>query len=130
MKTRYTLLFIVGLFLFSSCEKYDEEILPVVGTYDASIVGLTGAFNMVVSVDYGDRVLIDAPFDGYDWFVVEAKIRDKEAYRKRIEIRDQIIDPGIYIYGEGVYFEGSIQLDYSIDFEGIEYNYTLVGSKY
>lgn len=128
-KSIYTLLFISSLFLFS-CEPYDEDILPIVGTYEASILGLTGPFNMAISTTGGDDILMDGLFDGLDYYLVEADIDDKEEWRKEIDIDYQEIAPGVYIEGQGVYFDYTLQLDYTIEDSFGAYNYTLVGSQF
>lgn len=125
----YTLSILSSVFLFA-CEPYDEDILPIVGSYEANIIGLTGSFDMAISTTGGDNIRIDAPFDGFEYFVIDADIDDEEEWRKRIDIDRQEIAPDVYIEGRGVFFDYSIQLDYTIeDFSG-EYDFTLVGSQF
>ncbi len=125
----YALTICSTVFLFA-CEEYDEDILPIVGTYQASIIGLTGPFDMAISTTGGDDIRMDALFDGFDYFLVDADIDDKEDFRKRIDIDYQEIAPNVFIEGEGVYFDFSIQLDYTIEDQFGTYDYTLVGSQF
>jgi len=125
----YTLTFFSSLFLFA-CEPYDEDILPIVGTYEASILGVTGPFNMAISTTGGDDIRIDALFDGFDFYLVDADIDNKEEFRKEIDINYQEIAPNIFIEGRGVYFDYSIQLDYTIEDPTGVYDLTLVGSQF
>lgn len=127
--TIYTLVLFSSILLFA-CEPYDEDILPIVGTYEASIIGVTGGFDMAISTTGGDNILIDAPFDGFDYFLVDADIDDKEEWRKEIDIDRQEISPGVFIEGRGVYFDFTIQLDYTIQDPFGVFDFTLVGSQF
>ncbi len=115
--------------LIISCERYDPEVLPVVGVYEANVVGVDGPFSISVSADGGNNVLIDAPWDAENWAVLEARIRNEFEYEKEIRIREQVVEDGVSIAGEGIFFDYSIQLDYSIWVDGIRQDYTLVGTK-
>jgi hypothetical protein len=126
---KYLLLLCLGLFVVS-CEKYQEQVLPVVGVYEANIVGVNGPFSISISADFGNNVLIDAPWDGENWYVIEARVRDEWEFEKDIRIRDQKVDDGIRIRGEGVFFDYSIQLDYTLTIDGERRNFTLVGTKF
>ncbi len=119
---------LIGLIL-TSCEKYQEPILPVVGVYEANVVGVGGPFSISISVDFGDNILIDAPWDGEYWNVVEAEVRDEFEFEKRIRIFDQVLADGTRIYGEGIFFDYTIQLDYTVRYGGERYDYTIVGTK-
>lgn len=125
----YALTIFSSLFLLA-CEPYDEDILPIVGTYEASILGVTGPFSMAISTTGGDDIRIDALFDGFDYFLVDADIDDKEEFRKEIDIDYQEIAPNVFIEGRGVYFDYSIQLDYTIEDPTGVYDLTLVGSQF
>lgn len=125
---RYLLLICISITILS-CEEYDQDILPVVGVYEANLVGSAGPFSVSILSDVGDDILIEAPFDGDFWSVIDADIDDKEEDRKFIDIREQEISPGEFISGNGVYFDNSIQLEYTIDFRGRRTDYYLVGSK-
>ena len=115
--------------LFISCEKYNEDVLPVVGVYNAHVIGGHGDFAMSIQVDYGRNITIDAPWDDFFWYVAEAKVRHEEDWDKEIRIPSQWLDHGIEIQGEGVFFDQSIQLDYSLWIDGHRYDYTIVGTK-
>jgi hypothetical protein len=115
--------------LLTSCEKYDENVLPVVGTYVAHVVGGEGDFTMSINIDYGRNLTIDAPWDDYFWYAAHAKLRHEEDWDKEIRIPHQTLDAGVQLQGEGVFFDYSIQLDYTIWIDGHAYHYTIVGSK-
>lgn len=125
----YTLTLLFTILLFA-CEPYDEDILPIVGTYEASILGLTNGFDMAISTTGGDNIRIDAPFDGIDYYLVDADIDNEEEWRKEIDIDYQEIAPNIFIEGRGVFFDYSIQLDYTIEDPSGTYDLTLVGSQF
>lgn len=134
MKNRFTLssiLLLTILFFASSCEiEPDQEVLPVLGVYDGHIIGLAGPFSMSIAASGGDDITIDALFDGIDYFVIEADTDcDNEDYID-IDINSQFIDDVSEIYGDGFYFDGTIQLDYSIRVRDMVYNYQLIASKY
>lgn len=124
-----TVSLLLMVFFFSSCEKYREDILPLAGVYEANVVGVSGPFSVSISVDYGNNVLIDAPWDGEIWSVIEAHIRNEGLYRKIIRISAQNIGDGVRIWGEGIWYDYTFQLEYTIRIDGINYDYTLIGSK-
>jgi hypothetical protein len=102
--------------LFSACERYDEDVLEMTGIYEGNVVGVTGPHTMSVSYDRGDEIVIEAPFDGFVWTQVFADVDDQEDSVKDINIYEQEIGPGVFIWGDGSYFQGTLQLDYTIDF--------------
>jgi hypothetical protein len=118
----------ISLFLVS-CEKYQDEVLPVVGVYEANVLGVGGPFSISISVDYGDNLLIEAPWDGEVWDLVEANLQNEFDFKKFIRIRDQRLADGVRIWGEGVFYDYTIQLDYTIRIEGVSEHYTIVGTK-
>lgn len=126
---KYGILLFIAASIFTSCEKYNEDVLPVVGVYHAHILSGSGDFSMGIQIDYGRNIRIDAPWDDFFWYEVDAKVRHEEDWDKDIKIPLQWIDDGIEIKGEGVFFENSIQLDYTLWIDGYPYEYTLVGSK-
>lgn len=128
MKKLFMLVILAGLFLVS-CEKYDEDILPLVGVYEAHISGIAGPFSMNITSNYGDNVRIEAPWLDDNWSIVDADIDEKESYTKDIDIPNQPIGSGLRIYGEGVFQDYSIQIDYTIVDGNDLYHYTLVGTK-
>jgi hypothetical protein len=126
-KIAILLLLVVG---FSSCTDYDEVILPVVGFYDARVVGYAGGFEMNVAANGGRNVIIEAPFDGEIWEIIDARFNDGEDFRKEIHIPRQSLGDGVEIWGEGFYYDGNIQLDYKMSFWGDVYKYKILGSQY
>jgi len=118
-----------------SCENYEECTIPIVGVYESHIVGVSGPFDMTVSIKNNDNIQIDAPWLKDIWVVLDADTDgclDNSAesdYKLDITIHHQDFDDGRYIEGKGFYTDYSIQLDYSIIDGGDKYNYTIVGSK-
>ena len=49
----------------------------------------------------GDDILIDAPFDGEDWYVVRADIDESSQAKWKIDINRQQLSPRVEIWGEG-----------------------------
>ena len=123
------ILSVLALLVFSSCEKYDEDIMPVVGVYEAHITGVAGPFSMNITSNYGDNIIIEAPWLDGKWYLVDADIDFAGDYNKRIQIHDQPIGGGLRIYGEGAFQDFSIQIDYTIVDGNDLYHYTLVGTK-
>lgn len=114
----------------TSCMDIDDEILPVVGVYRAHVVGVSGPFDLVVSTDSGDDILIDSKLDGYEWYVAKADIDNQDKSVMDIDIFDQNIAPGTFIKGEGFFRDNTIELRYSIDFgNGEIVNFKLVATK-
>jgi hypothetical protein len=127
---KQTLLFLFILGGMASCsEKFNEDVLTVTGIYEANVVGVDGPFIITISVDHGSDILIDAPFNGMYWYLAEARIKKEEEDLKEIKIPDQRLDDGIYLEGEGVYYNYSIQLDYTLTIDGFDYDYSIVGTK-
>ena len=91
MKKTFTLLFF-ALILFS-CQDIDDEILPMLGLYDAHVVGIDGPFSINVTAAGSDDVLIDAPFDGEFWSVVRADIDERDRLKWDIDIHRQTLAP-------------------------------------
>ena len=114
----------------TSCMDIDDEILPVVGVYRAHVVGVSGPFDLVVSTDSGDDILIDSKLDGYEWYVAKADIDNQDKSVMDIDIFNQNIAPGTFIKGEGFFRDNTIELRYSIDFgNGEIVNFKLVATK-
>ena len=128
MKRAILFLFLIP-FIPSCTEKYLEEVLTVAGNYDANIVGVSGPHLISVSIDHGTKIFIDAPFDGEFWDIIEAKVKNELDEIKDIKIPDQEIYQDVYIEGSGIYFDYTIQLDYTLEVDGTKYNYSIVGSK-
>ncbi len=114
---------------FLSCQDIDDEILPILGTYEAHVVKLAGPFSMNISALANDDVQIEAPFDGEVWSVIQADIDYQSQSKWDIDIDRQSLAPGIELWGNGFFFNGTIQLNYTISFNGDTYDYKLIGSK-
>lgn len=119
------MLLIGCVFFFGSCS-VDEEIIPLVGIYRAHVVGVAGPFDLVVSTDRGDNVLIDATFDGFAWSVIQADIDNKQEELKDVDIRKQEVYPGSSIQGDGFYYDGTLELTYCIRTAGDCETYKIV----
>ena len=114
----------------SSCSEYNDYVLPVIGVYDARVVGVSGGFDMSIAADGGNRLIIDAPFDGDVWKTIVVKFHEDGDYKNEIDIPRQDLGDGVEIWGDGFYYDGNIQLDYKISFWGDKYNYKLIGNQY
>ncbi|MFZ1751204.1 MAG: hypothetical protein WAU01_13460 [Saprospiraceae bacterium] len=126
-----TLLFLtVGFFSLSSCTDIDENILPVIGIYRTHVVGLAGPFDLIITTDRGDNVIIEAPFDGFDWYTIRADIDNQTERTMDIDIRNQDIARFTNLKGNGFFRDGTIELRYSINFDGKVVDYKLVGTKF
>jgi len=113
----------------SSCEKYDEDILPMVGVYEAHIAGVSGPFSMNITADYGDNIKIEAPWLEDQMKLVYADVNEEENFTKKIKIAEQTLSHGLRIYGDGVFQDYSVQIDYTI-VDGYDlYHYVLIGTK-
>ena len=125
-----TLLFatLVSL-VFTSCFEIDENILPVVGIYRAHIVGVAGPFDLIISTDRRDDVIIEAPFDGDYWYTLKADIDDQTKRIIDIDIHSQQIDQGIMIKGDGFFVNGTLELRYTMKFGSETVNFKLVATK-
>jgi hypothetical protein len=123
------IMMILTMLLFTACNNdIDEEVLPIIGVYEGHIVGVAGPFSMSISADGNDDIIIDAPFDGTDYLVVEADTDDRD-WEVDIDIRRQWIDDFTEIWGDGLYFDGTIQIDYEVRMGNQLYAYRLVASK-
>lgn len=125
----YLFLIFPLLFGVSSCEKYRDDVLPVAGVYEANVIGIAGPFSMSISIDHGDNILIEAPFDGEHWEVIVADIDTEYGEHMDIDIDHTELSSHVFIDGDGFYLNGDIQLDYDITIDGISRHYTIVGSK-
>lgn len=125
---KYYLILSLAL-LFCSCEKYDSDTFEIAGVYEASIVGINGAFNMPISIEYGDDIIIEAPFDGTVWDIVYADVDCNDCEVKDIDIEYQELENGVFISGTGAYSYGTIQLDYEMSIFDEEFYFTLIGTK-
>jgi hypothetical protein len=124
------LLAVLAVFILTSCEKYEEEIMPIVGLYEANISGVAGPFTMSIAADYGDNIIIEAPWLDDNWTLVDADVDEEGYYRMEIYIPRQNIGDGLKIYGDGVFQDYSLQIDYTIEDGNDLYHYILVGTKF
>jgi hypothetical protein len=127
--TRALLFLCFSSLLFSSCSDIDEDILPIVGIYRAHVVGVAGPFDLIISTDRGDNVIMEAPFDGFDWFTLSADIDNQTERTVDIDISNQEIAPFTNIKGDGFFRDGTIELRYAIRLDGQWVNFKLVGTK-
>lgn len=111
-----------------ACQEYDPFVFEMVGNYDSVIVGDPNGFTLTVSSDYDDNILIEAPFDGSVWDIVEADVDCEACELKEIDIDRQDLSRDISIEGRGAYSFGTIQLDYTIWIGRDAFDYTIVGS--
>lgn len=126
MKNFYVLL--IAMPLLFSCEKFDEDVIEISGLYHANVLGISGPHIISVAYDRGDEILIEAPFDGYEWTYIYADVDKQKDFIKEIDIYEQEIGPGVYIWGDGFYQDGTLQIDYTIEFSPFEiYDYRIVG---
>ncbi|MBK8516996.1 MAG: hypothetical protein IPL55_12165 [Saprospiraceae bacterium] len=125
-----TLLFSVFLaMILSSCFEIDENILPVVGIYRAHIIGVAGPFDLIISTDKGDNVIIEAPFDGDYWYTIKADIDNQTERVMDFNIFNQQVDKDVNIKGNGFFINGTIELRYTMKFDNETVNFKLVGTK-
>ncbi|MBC7885177.1 MAG: hypothetical protein H7X99_06860 [Saprospiraceae bacterium] len=125
-------LLLAGFFSLSmsSCMDIDENILPVVGVYRAHVIGVAGPFDLIISTDRGDDILIESKLDGFEWYTAKADIDNQTDRVMDIKIPDQQIGSGTYIKGDGFFRDGTVELRYSIDFGAGEIiNFKIVATK-
>jgi hypothetical protein len=101
----------------------------MVGIYDGKLVGDNQFFDVVISLDRGDDLRIEAPFDGeiIDLAIVDVDCVDCDV--KELSIDDQFLDQDVSIVGSGFYSFGSIQLDYTMYIFGDTYDFSLVAER-
>jgi hypothetical protein len=121
-----------GLLLVTSlsCEDLDPIVLPVIGLYEAQILGINDEYDINISANGDDNILIEAPFDSDVWSVIEADLDEKESGEWDIDIFSQQLAPGISIKGDGFFYRGKVQLDYTINFHGDKYDYRMIAIQY
>lgn len=126
---KYSVVVFSLLITLISCEEYNEDIIEIAGIYQASLVGVNGSFDMPISINYGDNIAIEAPFDGFVWDIVYADVDCTDCDVKEIDIEEQQLGEGVFIEGSGVYSFGTVQLDYVMYIYNEEYYFTLIASK-
>jgi hypothetical protein len=123
------MLSIFSLSIVGCEEPFDDAVTEVLGIYDANVVGVSPLFDLSVSLVHGDNIRIEALFDGDVWSVVDADLNRLDQFVKDIDIYNQSLGGGVYIKGEGFYSNGTIQLDYTMQFGNEFYDFTIIGSK-
>lgn len=113
-----------------SCHDIDEDIIPIVGIYRAHVLGIAGPFDLIIGTNGGDDVIIEALFDGFDWYTVNADIDNQKESLMDININNQEISPGIQMKGNGFFKDGTLELKYTITIKGIRSDYIIVGTKF
>ena len=126
---KFTFIFILGAMLQFSCSSMDEEILPAVGIYRAHVVGIAGPFDVIISTDRNDDVVIEAPFDGDEYYTIYADLDINEGGKMDVEINDQQIAVEKHLRGNGFILNGTIQINYTLECDGINTKYKIVGTK-
>ena len=124
------ILLIISFVGLSSCQDYDEKALEVAGQYDARIVNGLYDFDVRISLEGNDNVLIEGLFDDYDWEVIEADLDDRGDGTIDFDIRSQNVYGGFELWGDGIYDRGYLQLDYKIDWGYDIIRYRLTAQRY
>ncbi len=115
---------------FTSCNDFDEKAIEVAGFYDANVVNGLYNFELQISLDGNDDVLIDALFDDYDFEVVRADLDDHRGGLIDFDIPSQTVYGGATLRGDGEYIDGFLQLDYTIDWGFERVTYRIVADRY
>ena len=124
------LIAIFTTFLITSCVPIDEKAIEVAGIYDATVINGYYNFDLNISMDGYDDVLIEALFDDYDFSTVRADLDDHGNGLIDFDIRWQDIYNGARIKGDGEYIDGFLQLDYTIDWGNERVKYRIVADRY
>lgn len=114
--------------LISACRP-DERVVPLVGVYRAHIQGLAGPFDLIVSTHQGDNVLIEAPFDGNSWTIIEVDVDDHLQNIVDLDILKQDIYFDAVIHGDGFFSNNTLELEYCIKEGGNCTWYKIVATK-
>jgi hypothetical protein len=113
-----------------SCDNLDDRVVPVLGVYRSHVLGVAGPFDLVVGTNGNDDITIDAPFDGEFYDLIDVDLDDLDEMNKDIDIRNQVLAPGLTIKGDGFVNDQTIQIDYVLDFgNGDKEKLTIVGTK-
>ena len=124
------LISILVVFVFFSCSTIDEKAIEVAGFYEANVVNGYYNFELQISLDGNDDVLIEALFDDYDFELVRADLDNQGNGVIDFDIRSQDVYGGAILRGDGEYFDGYLQLDYSIDWGWEKVHYRIVAERY
>lgn len=130
---RSSIVYVIPIFLalaFTSCSTIDEKAIEVAGFYDANVVNGYYNFELQISLDGNDDVLIEGLFDDYDFEVIRADLDDHGNGLIDFDIRSQNVYGGAVLRGDGEYFDGYLQLDYTIDWGWEKVNYRIVADRY
>ncbi len=121
---------LLSLCLFNACTTIDEKAIEVAGFYDANIVNGYYNFDLQISLDGNDDVLIEALFDDYDFEVIRADLDRHANGVIDFDIRSQSVYGGAILRGDGEYIDGYLQLDYSIDWGWDRIHYRMVAEQF
>jgi hypothetical protein len=120
---------LIAIFIFSSCGELEDEVLPILGIYKAKINSNNRFFLLTVYGDRDDDVVIQAPFGGEVISEVNVDIDNIHDFKWELDINRQTLSPGIEIWGEGLFIDRTIQLDYTISIGGDKYKYRIIASR-
>lgn len=122
-------LFILSIITLVSCQEFNDGLVEMVGIYDGRLVGENQIFDVVISIDGGDDLRIEAPFDGeiIDLAIVDVDCVDCDV--KELNINEQYLANDVSIVGNGFYSFGAIQLDYTMYIFGDTYEFSLVADR-
>ncbi len=57
----------IYVLVLSACSDYDEKAIAVSGVYDSYVVNGNYDFELTISLDRNDDVIIEGLWDDYDW---------------------------------------------------------------
>lgn len=125
------LLFGLCICFLSACDDtpFNEDIYPLIGVYDANIVGVSGPFVISVTASGGDDINIDAPWDGENWDIIEVDVDNPHEWEIDLDINDRSYGADGEIDGSGIFVDYTIQLDYTVKIDGEDEDYTLIATK-
>jgi len=129
-KTTLLIIAVFATIFVTSCEPIDEKAIEVAGVYDASVVNGYYNFDLSISMDGYDNVLIEGLFDDYNFATIRADLDDRNNGLIDFDIWGQDIYSGARIRGDGDYIDGFLQLDYTIDWGGERVKYRIVAERY
>jgi hypothetical protein len=131
MRDSILFVFLVGITIgFTSCTTIDEKAIEVAGFYDAHVVNGYYNFDLNISFDGHDDVLIEGLFDDYDFEIIRADLYDHGNGLIDFDIRSQPVYGGATIRGDGEYIDGYLQLDYTIDWGWDRVHYRIVATQF
>lgn len=117
--------------LLTSChDDYYNIALDVAGEYDAHVINGDYDFDLTVALDRSDDVIIEALFDDYDWQIVGADLHERGDGSIDFDIPTQQVYGGATLWGDGIFDNGYLQLDYKIDWGYETIRYKISANKY